>query len=50
MNINYSQFVADLIEFFSKTNKTSWGKNEIVAMIKDLQIEFLKAQLYQKGG
>lgn len=29
-------------EFFTSTNQTNWGKNQIVEKIKDLKIEYLR--------
>lgn len=31
-----------LVEFFEQTDKTGWGKNEIVKKIKDLWIRYLE--------
>ena len=34
-------FYKILMSFFKSTNKTSWGKNELMDKLKDLYIEFL---------
>jgi len=34
-------FYKILMSFFKGTNKTSWGKNELMDKLKDLYIEFL---------
>lgn len=35
-------FKDELVDFFKKTNKTGWGKNEIQTQIRELWIEFLE--------
>lgn len=36
------EFYKRAIDFFSQTQKTSWGKNELVAQLKELYINYLE--------
>ena len=46
---NAKKFKDLLVDHFTSTRKTSWGKNEITIFIKDKWTEFLEEQL-TKGG
>ena len=38
-----------LVDYFSSTRKTSWGKNELTKIIRDKWTDFLE-NTYIKGG
>lgn len=48
MKIDIKDYQRELIDFFATTTKTGWGKNEIVAKLKELYIEYLEKQLEKK--
>ena len=42
MNPQVKLFKDKLVEFFEATRKTGWGKNEVIAKIKEAYTEFLE--------
>lgn len=45
MGPNWKQFINNLISEIEFNTKTSWGKYELVAFIKDREIQFLQKAL-----
>lgn len=41
-------FKDDLIKFFERNRKSSWGKNQVVTVIKDLWIKHLELLVEDK--
>lgn len=48
MESEVKQFLQKVLTFFKGTNKTSWGKSEMMDKLKDLYIEFLEEK--EKAG
>jgi hypothetical protein len=41
--MNYKELWVQAITFFASTNKTGWGKNEIVAKLKEMEIDHARS-------
>ena len=43
MKMSYKELWIQAITFFASTNKTGWGKNEIVTKLKEMEIEYARS-------